>query len=192
MYKVTVLTFSPYKLDKNSAQNAHCMQNDRTVSRDCFKIRSEIKVHDATLTRRSEENFSISRVISIALYILLGFSLGHSRCMYKAEIISESKKSVKHRSEYHLGWMHAKYRVYRGPLCSCKNRYLHFGFHFRFIPPNESQCSVFKYKISEISIRDHFFFFSFSLHRFSSRLPWSRSDLSYFRSTDLRWYIRSV
>jgi len=43
MYKVTVFILSSYKLDKNSAQNTHFVQNDRTVSRDSLEIRSNKK-----------------------------------------------------------------------------------------------------------------------------------------------------
>lgn len=123
-----------------------------------------------------------------SLYISFLASLLDIQDIYKTEIISESRKSVKHRSEYHLGWSHAEYRVYRGPLCSCKNRCSAYGFLFPVHPAGRDvECSVFKYKIFEISVRDHFFlFFSrIDLPRVFDRDI--RSNLCYSRFTDLKY-----
>lgn len=101
MYKVTVFTLSPYKLDKNSAQNTHFVQNDRTVSRDCLEIRLERTWIEnprsiITLTRNEKKIFrhrERERVFSIALYISFLASLLNNRDIYKAKFISESRKS---------------------------------------------------------------------------------------------------
>lgn len=121
MYKVTCLyTLSSYKLDKNNAQNIHYfVQNDRTVSRDCSEIRSHVNrenpksndlyVSCETLTGMRRKFFDIACLFrSSYIYIYISFlaSLLDIRDIYKAEIISDSRKC-------HLGWTHAEYRVYR-------------------------------------------------------------------------------
>jgi len=188
MYKVTVFIFSSYKLDKNSAQNIHFVQNNRTVSRDSLKIRSDQKPEIQQSSCDFDEDdkkivfffffIYISRVSSIALS---DFLLGHLRYI---QSISESRKSVKlNRSEYHLGWTHAEYRVYHGPLCSCKNRCSAFGSLLPVhLAGRDIECSVFKYKISDFCSRS----LSFSSHRFLCLDHGTWSDLCYSRFTDLR------